>query len=138
MALDRLIEQGVTKIHAIPGMLFAATHAQNDIPSVLTTYMEKHDGLEIEYGRELGLHPEMIKAFELRILESLGLEAAPEPRRVIRHDAVTVGRGTSVAGANAEAAKLCRIVTENLGFGWSETVYSGVTFPSVGAGLRWR
>ena len=77
----------------------------------------------------------MISAFETRILESLGLDHV--------HDGdlydtmlVVVGRGTSDTYANAEAAKLTRIVTENLGFGWSETVYSGVTFPSVGQGLE--
>ena len=135
MALDRLVEQGVKKIYAVPGMLFAATHAQNDIPSVLTTYQEKHPGLEIEYGQELGLHEEMIQAFQSRILEALGLDHV--------HDGdlydtllVVVGRGTSVSEANAEAAKLTRIVCENLGFGWAQTVYSGVTFPSVGQGLE--
>ena len=135
MALDRLIAQGVEKIYAVPGMLFAATHAQNDIPSVLTTYQEKHPGLEIEYGQELGLHDEMISAFQARILEALGLDHV--------HDGdlydtmlVVVGRGTSVSEANAEAAKLTRLVCENLGFGWAETVYSGVTFPSVGRGLE--
>ena len=135
MALDNLLTQGVQKIYAVPGMLFAATHAQNDIPSVLTTYQEKHPGLEIEYGQELGLHKEMIQAFQSRILESMGLDHV--------HDGdlydtmlVVVGRGTSVTEANAEAAKLTRIVCENLGFGWSETVYSGVTYPSVGRGLE--
>ncbi|WP_053981230.1 sirohydrochlorin chelatase [Marinagarivorans algicola] len=135
MALDRLMAQGVEKIYAVPGMLFAATHAQNDIPSVLTTYQEKHLGLTIEYGQELGLHTEMVQAFQIRILEALGLEHV--------HDGdlydtmlVVVGRGTSVSEANAEAAKLTRIVSENLGFGWSETVYSGVTYPSVGRGLE--
>lgn len=135
MALDRLVAQGVEKIYAVPGMLFAATHAQNDIPSVLTTYQEKHPGLTIEYGQELGLHTEMIQAFQTRILEALGRDHV--------HDGdlydtmlVVVGRGTSVSEANAEAAKLTRIVSENLGFGWSETVYSGVTYPSVGRGLE--
>jgi sirohydrochlorin cobaltochelatase len=135
MALDKLLAQGVEKIYAVPGMLFAATHAQNDIPSVLITYQEKHPGLEIEYGQELGLHQEMIQAFQARILESMGLDHV--------HDGdlydtmlVVVGRGTSVSEANAEAAKLTRIVCENLGFGWSETVYSGVTYPSVGRGLE--
>jgi sirohydrochlorin cobaltochelatase len=33
--LDRLREQGCDHILAIPGMLFAAMHAKNDIPSVL-------------------------------------------------------------------------------------------------------
>ena len=135
MALDSLLAQGVTKIYAVPGMLFAATHAQNDIPSVLTTYQEKHPGLEIEYGTELGLHDEMITAFQTRILEAMNLTHV--------HDGdlydtmlVVVGRGTSVSAANAEAAKLTRLVSENLGFGWSETVYSGVTYPSVGRGLE--
>ncbi|NRA41885.1 MAG: sirohydrochlorin chelatase, partial [Pseudomonadales bacterium] len=135
MALDKLRQQGVENIYAVPGMLFAATHAQNDIPSVLTTYQAKHPGLSIEYGQELGLHDEMIAAFQARILEALGLEHV--------HDGdlydtmlIVVGRGTSVSTANAEACKLTRIVCENLGFGWAETVYSGVTFPSVGRGLE--
>ncbi|MEM7732129.1 MAG: sirohydrochlorin chelatase [Pseudomonadota bacterium] len=135
MGLDRLRNAGVDEIVAVPGMLFAATHAKNDIPSVLTTYGEKYPGLTVRYGRELGLHPQMIAAFEARILEALGVTHV--------HDGdlydtmlVVVGRGTSDTLANAEAARLTRIVTENLGFGWSETVYSGVTYPSVGRGLE--
>jgi len=135
MGLDALRDAGVEEIVAVPGMLFAATHAKNDIPSVLTTYQEKNEGLKVHYGRELGLHPQMIAAFEARILEALGLDHV--------HDGdlydtmlVVVGRGTSDTLANAEAARLTRIVTENLGFGWSETVYSGVTYPSVGRGLE--
>ncbi|WP_305987935.1 sirohydrochlorin chelatase [Roseibium sp. MMSF_3544] len=135
MGLDALRDAGVSEIVAVPGMLFAATHAKNDIPSVLTTYGEKNAGLTVHYGRELGLHPQMIAAFEARILEALGRDHV--------HDGdlydtmlVVVGRGTSDTLANAEAARLTRIVTENLGFGWSETVYSGVTFPSVGRGLE--
>ena len=136
MALDDLTAAGVKRIYAVPGMLFRATHAQNDIPSVLTTYMRNHPGLDIRYGRELGLHPQMIEAFEHRILEAIGLDHKPQPGDLYDTMLVVVGRGTSVATANAEAAKLTRIITENLGFGWSETVYSGVTFPSVGRGLE--
>ena len=135
MGLNALRDTGVRNIIAVPGMLFAATHAKNDIPSVLTTYQEKHPEVQIRYGRELGLHPKMISAFKTRILESIKIKHI--------HDGdlydtmlVTVGRGTSDTYANAEVAKLTRIVTEDLGFGWSETVYSGVTFPSVGHGLK--
>ena len=139
MALDRLREQGVKNIFAVPGMLFAATHAKNDIPSVLTTYKESYPELTIEYGKELGLHDEMISAFQHRVAESLGYAAESEGPVVGElYDTmlVVVGRGTSVVDANADAAKLTRIISENLGFGWSETVYSGVTYPSVGRGLE--
>jgi len=135
-ALDRLVAKGVTTIHAVPGMLFAATHAKNDIPSVLTTYQAKHPNLTIKYGQELGLHEEMIRAFQQRILGSLGLDDIPAVGDLYDTMLVVVGRGTSVVDANADAAKLTRIVAENLGFGWSQTVYSGVTYPSVGRGLE--
>ncbi|MEM6620776.1 MAG: sirohydrochlorin chelatase [Pseudomonadota bacterium] len=135
MGLDALRDAGVTEIIAVPGMLFAATHAKNDIPSVLTTYQERNPGLTVRYGRELGLHPQMIAAFQARILEALKCDHV--------HDGdlydtmlVVVGRGTSDTWANAEAARLTRVVAENMGFGWAETVYSGVTFPSVGRGLE--
>lgn len=136
MALDRLIAKGITNIYAVPGMLFSATHAQNDIPSVLITYMQKNPGLTIKYGQELGLHDEMIMAFQHRIMEAIDLVEMPEPGDLYDTMLVVVGRGTSVARANAEASKLTRIVAENMGFGWCETVYSGVTFPSVGRGLE--
>ena len=136
MSLDRLISKGITNIYAVPGMLFSATHAQNDIPSVLITYMQKNPALTIKYGQELGLHEEMIMAFQHRIMEAIDIVEMPKPGDLYDTMLVVVGRGTSVAQANAEASKLTRIVAENMGFGWCETVYSGVTFPSVGRGLE--
>lgn len=136
MGLDSLVSQGVEEIYAVPGMLFAATHAKNDIPSVLTTYEEKHPGLRVTYGRELGLQDDMIEAFQARIYESLGVDPENPPENLYDTLLVVVGRGTSDTSANAEAAKLTRIVNENMGFGWADTVYSGVTYPSVGVGLE--
>ena len=81
------------------------------------------------------MHPEMIAAFQARILDALGIDNIEEGS-LYDTMLVVVGRGTSDVSANAEAAKLTRIVAENMGFGWSETVYSGVTFPSVGQGLN--
>ncbi|TEW56525.1 sirohydrochlorin chelatase [Psychromonas sp. RZ22] len=136
MGLNSLIDQGVNHIYAVPGMLFAATHAKNDIPSVLTTFEEKNEGLQVTYGKELGLQDPMIKAFEARIYESLGLDADNPPAELYDTMLVVVGRGTSDTEANAEAAKLTRLVSEDMGFGWADTVYSGVTYPSVGVGLE--
>ena len=136
MALNRLVEKGINLIYVVPGMLFAATHAKNDIPSVLMTYQHKHPDLTIKYGRELGIHHNMIKAFQGRILEALERADIPPVGALYDTLLVVVGRGTSVAMANAEVAKMTRLVSENMGFGWHETVYSGVTFPSVGAGLE--
>ncbi|MFT5707688.1 MAG: sirohydrochlorin cobaltochelatase [Oceanospirillaceae bacterium] len=138
MGLNKLVAQGVDDIYAVPGMLFAATHARNDIPSVLVNYQEQLENTDtkIHYGSELGLHPAMIEAFETRIYQSLEIDCAAPPASMHDTMLVVVGRGTSDTLANAEAAKLTRIVNEDMGFGWADTVYSGVTYPSVGVGLE--
>ena len=134
--LDRLREQGVTKVLAVPGMLFAAGHAKNDIPSVLNTYQARNPGMMIHYGRELGIDLKMIRAAGERIREAIAeADAADGP--VDAHDTLlmVVGRGASDPDANSNVTKVTRMLWEGLGFGWAETCYSGVTFPLVGPGL---
>lgn len=65
--LDRLREKKNDVVLAVPGMLFAAGHAKNDIPSVLNTYEAQNPGMEIRYGRELGIDSKLIKAASARI-----------------------------------------------------------------------
>ncbi len=55
------------RVLAVPGMLFAAGHAKNDIPSVLNTYQAANPEMTIEYGRELGVDLKMIRAASERI-----------------------------------------------------------------------
>ena len=129
--LDRLREAGCDRILAVPGMLFAAMHAKNDIPSVLNTYAARH-GIRVEYGRELGVDPKMIAAAADRVREALA--AADAAHGVVAlHDTclVVIGRGASDPDANANVSKVTRLLWEGMGFGWAETGYSGVTFPLV-------
>ncbi len=130
--LDRLREQGVRRIFALPGMLFAAGHAKNDIPSVLNTYAAKYD-IDITYGAELGVDVKMLNAAGARIAEA---EAAARPG-ISRHETLlmVVGRGASDPDANSNVAKMMRMLWEGMGYGWGETAYSGVTFPLVGPAL---
>lgn len=131
--LESLREQGVSRILAIPAMLFAAGHAKNDIPSVLNTYTAE-TGLPIEYGRELGVDRLMVAAAGARVREAL--ETASESVPLTETMLVVVGRGSSDPDANSNVAKVTRMLVEGFGFGWGETVYSGVTFPLVEPGLR--
>jgi len=68
--LDKLREAGCERILAVPGMLFAAMHAKNDIPTVLNSYAAKH-GITVQYGRELGVDPKMIAAAAGRIQDAV-------------------------------------------------------------------
>ena len=131
--LESLRQQGVTRVLAIPAMLFAAGHAKNDIPSVLNTYTAE-TGLPIDYGRELGVDRLMVAAAGARVRECL--ESAPSTVPLSEALLVVVGRGSSDPDANSNVAKVTRMLVEGFGFGWGETVYSGVTFPLVEPGLR--
>ena len=131
--LDSLRQQGVTKVLAIPAMLFAAGHAKNDIPSVLNTYTAE-TGLAIDYGRELGVDRLMVAAAGARVQEALDRASNDIP--ISETLLVVVGRGSSDPDANSNVAKVTRMLVEGFGFGWGETVYSGVTFPLVDPGLR--
>ncbi|MEC7299580.1 MAG: sirohydrochlorin chelatase [Pseudomonadota bacterium] len=126
--LDKLREAGCERILAVPGMLFAAMHAKNDIPTVLNTYAEKH-GIKISYGRELGVDPKMIAAAAARIREALASADSDVPLEDTC--LVVIGRGASDPDANGNVAKVARLLHEGLGFGWCEVGFSGVTFPLV-------
>ena len=132
--LDKLRQQGSDHILAVPGMLFAAGHVKNDIPSVLNTYAAQHSGLRIDYGRDLAVDTRLLEVARQRI------EAAEiaSPRRLPREETLlmVVGRGTSDPDANSNIAKVARMLWEGMGFGWAEVCYSGVTFPLVGPGLE--
>jgi len=137
--LDRLRAAGVRQVLAVPGMLFAAGHTKNDIPSVLRTYEAEHPEMTIRYGRDLAIDTRMVRAAGERIAEALA--AAPEcpgaePTHPHQTLLMVVGRGTSDPDANSDVAKMMRLLWEGFGFGWGETAYSGVTFPLVEPALE--
>jgi sirohydrochlorin cobaltochelatase len=132
--LDRLRAAGCGRVLAVPGMLFAAGHAKNDIPSVLSTYEAQHPEMAIDYARELALDAKLINASADRIREALAEAGDGVPA----HETLlmVVGRGASDPDANSNVAKVMRLLWEGFGFGWGETAYSGVTFPLVEPGLE--
>ena len=132
--LDKLRARDNTLVLAVPGMLFAAGHAKNDIPSVLRTYEAQYPGMEIRYGRELGIDPKLLKAAHDRVQEAI--DQAGDDVSLHETLLMVVGRGASDPDANSNVAKVMRMLWEGFGFGWGETCYSGVTFPLVEPGLE--
>ena len=131
-ALDQLRDMGVERVIALPAMLFAAGHTKNDIPAVLNKYTAENE-LPIQYGRELGLNSLMIGAAGARVQEIIDINTKfPLSKTLL----VVAGRGSSDPDANSNICKITRMLVEGFGFGWGETVFSGVTFPLVEPGLR--
>jgi len=131
--LDKLKQRGCERILCLPGMLFAAGHVKNDLPSEVNEFVHDNPGIEVHYGRELAVDARLLQAAGARIEEA---EAAAGGE-VSRSDTLlmVVGRGTNDSDANSNVCKVARMLWEGMGFGWAEVSYSGVAYPLVDAGL---
>ena len=124
--LDSLRARGVDRILAVPGMLFAAGHVKNDVPSVLNAYAAEH-GVRIEMGRDLGIDAKLLAASRDRI--AAALDRGESDVGLDETCLVVIGRGTSDSDANGNVAKVARMLWEGLGFAHAEIGYSGVAHP---------
>jgi len=90
--VDRCVARGATVVTVLPGMLMAAGHAKNDIPSEIQEARLRYPHVAFHYGRHLHLHANIIALCRLN-LEAAEREAAPRQR----HDTLllVVGRGSS-------------------------------------------
>jgi sirohydrochlorin ferrochelatase len=127
--IARCVEQGAESIVVLPGMLTAAGHAKNDIPSEIHEARARHPLVSFQYGRHLHLHEGILQLTRARI--EAAEAAAPGPIERAQTVLLVVGRGSSDPDANADVAKLARILWEGMGLGWAETAFSGVTVPAV-------
>ena len=132
--LDALKAKGVSRILAIPGMLFAAGHVKNDLPWEINSFAADNPGLDVRYGRELAIDPKLLKAARDRIEQAEALGAAGIERKDTL--LLVVGRGTNDPDANSNIAKVARMLWEGMGFGWAEIAFSGVAYPLVDQALE--
>ncbi len=129
-AVERMYLNGVRKIYALPVILFAGSHAKNDIPYELNTLQTYHDDLSISMGKHIGVSSFLLDLAVKRIEEiELKHGFSKEDRK--ETCLVVVGRGTTDPDANSDVAKLTSMLWEGLGFGFATTGYSGTAYPNV-------
>lgn len=136
--IDELMARGARQVLAIPGMLMAAGHVKNDIPSELNTLQAQREGLTIAYGTDLGIHAKLLQVARIRIEEAeaqfgAGYDVVRQRQETLL---VVVGRGASDSDANSNISKIARMLEEGMGFRWSATCFSGVTAPLVPEALE--
>jgi sirohydrochlorin cobaltochelatase len=128
--VTRLVEGGARRIASVPLMLLAAGHAKNDIPATLVREKVSHPGIDFEYGRALGIRPELLALIDGRISAVVGPEKREETAVLI------VGRGSSDPDANSDLAKVARLFYEGRPYPIVESAYVGMTPPDVAGGLE--
>jgi sirohydrochlorin cobaltochelatase len=124
--IDRCVARGAQVVTVLPGMLMAAGHAKNDIPSEVHEAQRRYPGIVFHYGRHLHLHAKIIELCALKIREAEAQAAALDRKDTLL---LVVGRGSSDPDANADVQKLARMLWEGMGFGWAAACYIGVTTP---------
>jgi len=132
--LNKLKARGAKTIVCIPGMLFAAGHVKNDLPSEVNNFGAENPEIEMLFGRELAIDAKLLAAAKERIEEAEKAAEADVPRD--RTLLMVVGRGTNDSDANSNVSKVARMLWEGMGFGWAEVSYSGVAYPLVNEGLE--
>ncbi|MEV1159266.1 uroporphyrinogen-III C-methyltransferase [Micromonospora chokoriensis] len=139
-AVGALVARGHRALVALPLVLTGAGHGKGDIPAAMAREQERHPGLSYRYGRPLGPHPLLHTALEERIEAALaGADrAGTEPAGADRAGTwvALIGRGSTDPDANAEVAKVARLLWEGRGYAGVEPGFISLAQPSVPAVLE--
>ena len=127
--VSRLAEARTRRVAAVPMMLLAAGHAKDDIPATLVREKNSHPDLSFQYGRALGVRPELLELMDERI-STVVPEGEKEETAVL-----VVGRGSSDPDANSDIVKICRLFWEGRSYPMVEPAFISMTPPNVAAGL---
>ena len=128
-AVTALWDAGHRHVVALPLVLVAAGHGKGDVPGALNRERERRPGLSYRYGRPLGPHPTLLSLVEERV--DVALDGEPREGTTV----VLVGRGSTDPDANAEIAKVARLLWEGRGYDGVETSFVSLAPPGVPAAL---
>jgi sirohydrochlorin cobaltochelatase len=131
--IERCVARGAHTVAVLPGMLMAAGHAKNDIPSEIHEARRRYPDVRFHYGRHLHLHSKIIELCWLRLAEADTMGGHVDRKNTLL---LVVGRGSSDPDANSDVCKLARMLGEGMGYGWSAACYIGVTSPLLNDALE--
>lgn len=130
---DACIRQNADRIVVVPVILLAASHVKLEIPEFLDTARRQYPDVEIVYGRNIGLHEQMIDLLTDRFYE----QAAMYTQEEIQQTAIVLmGRGSSDSDANGDLYKMARQLWERTGVFTVEVCFTGITFPRLPDGIQ--
>lgn len=128
-AVDELVVAGCTSVVAVPLVLLGAGHAKTDVPASLARARGDQRHVTFRYGRHLGIHPELLAVVDDRL--DAVVDEADKPETGV----LLVGRGSRDPDANADLAKVARLLWEGRSYPHVEAAFVGLTEPGVPEGL---
>lgn len=123
--LAGLVDAGVTRAAVVPLLLTAATHSKTDIAAAVSAARTELPRLAVSYGRPVGPHPAALRALDDRLHEAGAAPDDPETAVVL------AAAGAADPDANAEVAKVARLLWEGHGWYAVEPAFASATRPGV-------
>lgn len=127
--IEQLVADGVTDVTVVPLVLLAAGHAKGDVPAAVVRARGQYPHVTFRYGQPLGVHPDLVELADDRVAA-----VTPEADRD-RTGVALIGRGSSDPDANADVAKIARLLWEGRPWPLVEPGYVSLAEPSVPATL---
>ncbi|MCW1969622.1 MAG: sirohydrochlorin chelatase [Anaerolineae bacterium] len=127
-AIRQCVQMGLTQITVLPLFLSAGVHQKNDVPNIINEARQQWPHVRFQYCAPIGVQYHTLSAMSDR------LSAATRPNEQIAAEktaVAVVGYGTRDPDANAEVARLARLLYEGRDFGWVEPAYYLLTKPNV-------
>ncbi len=128
------VDAGARRVVVVPGVLLAATHAKNDLPSEIRALKAEFPATDIHYAAAMDLHPLLLKLCQERLVQAEAAAGRTVSRA--RTCLLVVGRGTTDPDANGDVYKLTRMLEEGLGYGAALVCFSGTASPRLDEGLK--
>jgi sirohydrochlorin cobaltochelatase len=131
--VKRLVEKGVIEIIAVPVFLFTGVHMQRDIPYALNSFQEKYK-VKIQLANYIGTCNEMVD-YGAKLL---GATLKDKNWNLEETAFLGLGIGASKAEANADLAKMTRLIQEKHKYPFAINAYtSSMTYPALPVVLDW-
>jgi sirohydrochlorin cobaltochelatase len=124
-AVARLTTLGYRDVVAVPLVLVAASHSKGDVPAALLREQLRTPGLSFRYGRPLGVHPTVVELLDTRARAVVANANRGNTALVL------AGRGATDPDANADVAKMARLLWEGRDWPIVEPAFISLTTPSV-------
>jgi len=109
----------------VPLMIGSGGHVRDDIPEAIADAQAAQPGAPVAYTRHLGAPKPLLAAVRERIDAARGEWAAADT------DVILVGRGCSIAEANADHVRLTRLIFEAGGYRQVTPAFIQVARPSL-------
>lgn len=131
--IDACVHQGAERIVVVPVILLAASHVKLEIPEFLDAARKKYPHVDMVYGRNIGLHEQMVDLLCERFAEQA---ASISEMNISETAIVLMGRGSSDPDANGDLYKIARLLWERTGVLSVEVCFTGITFPRLPDGVH--